>query len=111
MSVSSVDSLGGVERVELLMTSRPCNECLTSKNRIVPGSRAAEIIRGCRANDIHFQCHKGTAAGQNVHCRGVFDTNGPSKAYRMARAFGIPIVEIDPSTIPQTPVNHKESDE
>lgn len=84
---------------ELLITSRPCDQCLTSRNRIVPGARAAEIIKNCRTADVHFQCHKGSVAGMNVHCRGVHEAVGPCLACRMATAFGMPVVEIGPETL------------
>lgn len=83
---------------ELLLASRCCNECLTTKSRIVSGERAAEIVKGCRRDDVHFQCHKGSLAGVNIHCRGVHDL-APSRAYRFAVAVGIPIKEIDPEAL------------
>lgn len=76
----------------LAIAARPCAQCLTTRNRIVPGARAAQIIRDCRATGQHFVCHKAT--GEIVHCRGVHDRFG-SKAAAFATAFGIPIVEID----------------
>lgn len=78
----------------LLLAARPCDQCLTTRNRIVPGARAAEIIRDCRARNIHFTCHKGSLLGENIHCRGVHDRY-PSLSYRFARAFDIEIVELD----------------
>ena len=85
---------------ELLLASRRCAECLTSRGRIVSGERAAELISACRRENNHFQCHKGSIAGVNLHCRGVHDLldrlDGGSKAARFARRFGIPIREIDP---------------
>lgn len=80
---------------ELLLASRCCGQCLTTRNRIVDGARAAQIIRDCRAEGTHFQCHKGSLAGLNVHCRGVHDRFG-SQAARFAQRFGIPVREVDP---------------
>jgi hypothetical protein len=76
---------------QLNLAAHPCSECLTTRNRIVSGSRAAQIVRDCRATDKHFICHK-SADGELVHCRGVHNIN-ESLAYRVAKAFGIPIVE------------------
>jgi hypothetical protein len=84
----------------LLICSRPCDQCLTTKNRIVSGERAAEIIRQCRDVDVHFQCHKGSIAGINLHCRGVHDAIGPARSYRFAQVYGVEIMEIDPNDIP-----------
>lgn len=78
---------------ELLLASHPCGQCLTTKNRIVPGKRAAQIVRDCRQTGNHFICHK-SAAGEIVHCRGVHDRFG-SNAHRFAVAVGIPIRHID----------------
>jgi len=80
---------------ELLLAARCCGQCLTTRNRIVPGERAAQLVAGCRRDDVHFQCHKGTIAGLNIHCRGVHEVMGGDRAYRMAVALGIPIREID----------------
>ncbi len=84
--------------VELLLASRRCAECLTTRNRIVSGERAAEIVRSCRSEGKHFICHKGSAADLIVHCRGVHEIAG-SKAHRFATQFGIPIREVDPDAL------------
>lgn len=86
---------------ELLLASRRCAECLTTRNRIVSGERAAELVRDCRTRDVHFQCHKGSIAGLNLHCRGVHDIMGGDRAYRFARACGIPIREVNPEELGQ----------
>lgn len=79
---------------ELLLASHPCGQCLTTRNRIVSGERAAELVRECRASGHHFVCHKGSIAGLNVHCRGVHN-RFPSRAHQLAVALGIPIVEVN----------------
>jgi hypothetical protein len=55
------------EPPHLLLALKPCSECLVTTRRIVPGSRAAEIISGVRREDCHFQCHKGSLRGLNLH--------------------------------------------
>lgn len=81
------------------MASRRCAQCLTTRNRIVSGERAAELVRDCRTNDQHFVCHKGSIAGLNVHCRGVHDITGGDRAYRFAVAVGIPVREVNPEEL------------
>jgi hypothetical protein len=83
---------------ELLLASRRCDQCLATRNRIVSGERAAELIRQCKADGNHFQCHKGSIAGINLHCRGVHDAIG-SRAHDFAVRFGIPVREIDPEEL------------
>lgn len=83
---------------ELLLAKHRCGQCLTTRNRIVSGERAAEIVRECRRKDNHFVCHKGQGAGLIVHCRGVHEI-AASRASRMAAAFGIPVREIDTDEI------------
>lgn len=87
----------------LLLSARPCGECLTTRNRVVSGERAAEIVRGCRRTGKHFQCHKGSIAGLNVHCRGVHDLLvrqwGGSTAYQIATRFGIEVREVNPDAL------------
>lgn len=77
--------------------SRKCDQCLMTKDRIVPGERAAEILTECRAEDINFLCHLGTTAGQEIACRGHYDT-GVGRLGRMASHFN-GVVEIDPDTL------------
>lgn len=89
---------GRLFMTELLIMSRRCSEYLTTRNRIVSGERAAELIRDCRNRDVHFQCHKGSINGLNVHCRGVHEI-APDRAYRMAVAWKIPIREINPDEL------------
>ncbi len=82
----------------LLLAAHPCAECLTTRNRIVSGERAASIIRECKAEGTHFVCHKGSERDQIVHCRGVHDRIG-SSAHRLALALGIEIREVDPDKL------------
>jgi hypothetical protein len=84
---------------ELVLASHRCGECLTTRQRIVPGSRAADIIRDCRTSRNHFFCHKGDLAGVKVHCRGVHEILGGSRAHDFAKGFGIPIREVDPDNL------------
>jgi hypothetical protein len=82
----------------LHLASRCCSECLMGPKRVVSGERAAEIVAEVRARDVHFQCHKGSIAGMNLHCRGVHD-RWPSRSARFAQQFGIEIVEVDPDAL------------
>lgn len=79
---------------ELILAARPCSQCLTTKRRIVSGERAAEIVRGCKRDGTHFICHK-ARPGEIVHCRGVHNALGGSRAHAFAEHFGIPIIERD----------------
>lgn len=87
------------DRPELVLASKRCSECLTTRNRIVPGRRAAEIVRGCRDEHNHFFCHKGDISGVRIHCRGVHDIVGGSRTHDFAQAYGIPIREVDPDDV------------
>ncbi len=81
-----------------LMSER-CGECLTSKNRIVPGARAAQLISGCTEQQVKFICHKASAAGRNIACAGVHEVIGGCQAFQLAERMGIEIVEINPNTL------------
>jgi hypothetical protein len=61
-----------------------CNQCLFSENRIVSKTRMAQIVRDCRRNDTFFQCHKHTIAGNDVMCRGYYETQPPRQMQRIA---------------------------
>ena len=77
----------------LLLSARPCDQCLTTRNRVVSGHRAAEIVRDCRRTGNHFFCHKHPCG--LVHCAGVHALH-QSTAYRLALALGIPVVLTEP---------------
>jgi hypothetical protein len=99
-SVPRVEAAAGAEAVKppvLLLAARRCDQCLTTRTRIVEGARAAQIVRDCRREDRHFVCHKGSAAGLIVHCRGVHELlRGGGRAHRFAKAAGIEVREVDP---------------
>lgn len=86
----------------LLLAAKRCGQCLTTRNRIVSGERAAEIVRDCRRRGVHFRCHKGQAAGLIVHCRGVHEI-AESTAYQFAARLGIEIREVDPDNLEEEP--------
>jgi hypothetical protein len=51
-----------------------CDQCLFSRNRIVPRERAAEIVKECKRKKSHFICHKATIDGnEDIMCRGYYD--------------------------------------
>jgi len=54
----------------------PCQNCLLSKDRIVPAKRAKEIIEGCKQGQSHFICHKSSMNDGQVCCRTFFDKFG-----------------------------------
>ncbi len=83
---------------ELLLAAHPCTQCLTTRRRVVSGPRAAEIVRECRAENKHFFCHKGSMAGEQVHCAGV-NRIVPGRAYDFAVAHGIPVRLVDPDAL------------
>lgn len=76
--------------------SRECDQCLVSKNRIVSGARAAQIITGCRLKGVHFVCHK-SPAGRSIACRGVHEMQ-IGQMSRIAERLGA-VVSIDPVTL------------
>jgi hypothetical protein len=50
-----------------------CKQCLFSKDKIVSDDRKAEILKDCKENNNHFQCHKATIKGVNATCRAFYD--------------------------------------
>lgn len=53
-----------------------CKNCLLSKDRIVPSSRAAEIIKSCVEEQTHFICHKASMNEEDVCCRKFYEEFG-----------------------------------
>jgi len=63
-----------------------CQNCLLSKDRIVPPKRAKAIIQSCAQDQTHFVCHKSSMAGGNTCCKAFFDNFGDvAKNIRMAK--------------------------
>ena len=78
--------------------ARPCDECLMTKNRIVSAARARQIVAETRRKDCHFVCHKASAVGREIACRGHYDaTNGGQLARIMRRLGGI--TEVEPASL------------
>lgn len=64
-----------------------CDQCLMTEGRIVPGERAAQIIKDCKKEGTHFVCHKASlAGGLNVCCRGFYD-QVPTTVIQLAQAL------------------------
>lgn len=49
-----------------------CGQCLFSKNKIVSDDRKAEILKDCKENNNHFECHKATIAGKKATCHAFY---------------------------------------
>jgi hypothetical protein len=64
--------------------TKPCNQCLFSKNKIVSDEVKAEIVADCLKTDKPFVCHK----TNGIICKG-FDLRYQSQAQRMAKRLGI----------------------
>ena len=74
---------------------QPCKNCLLSKDRIVSGKRAKEIIKGCVQERTHFICHKASMNSEDVCCKTFFDTLGHvSKNIQFAKWLGV-VKEVD----------------
>lgn len=56
------------------VTEERCNECLFSKNKIVKNARRKEVITDCLRDGSHFICHKASIAGEDICCKGFYET-------------------------------------
>jgi hypothetical protein len=73
--------------------SRACDQCLFSKERIVSGERAAEVIRKTRERNCHFICHKSDDTACHEHHK-----LGIGQMSRIAERMGF-VTWIDPETM------------
>ncbi len=64
-----------------------CNQCLFSKNAVVSNRRKKDILNGCRKNDSYFICHKATIEGEDICCKGFYDTQ-TSNLIRIMQRLG-----------------------
>lgn len=79
------------------LMARPCDQCLTTRQRIVSGTRAAQIMRDTRRMDCAFVCHK-SPNGRKIACRGHHDATGGGQMARIADRLRM-VIEIDPATL------------
>jgi len=50
-----------------------CNQCLFTKNKIVSDAHKDNILKDCKENNNHFECHKATIKGVKGTCRAFYD--------------------------------------
>lgn len=76
-----------------------CDECLFSPGKIVSDERRCEVLETCQRTDAHFICHKASIRGEDVCCRGFYDTN-PAATNLMRGAMrlrAVKFVAVEPS--------------
>jgi hypothetical protein len=67
-----------------------CQNCLFTKNRIVSGKVAGQIIKDCVKQQTHFVCHKATLQGKDIVCANFYSQMAEySQPIRMAERLGI----------------------
>jgi hypothetical protein len=74
--------------------SERCDQCLFSPDKIVTNKRRAEILRDCKRRDCHFICHKASMNGEDVCCRGFYETQTSNLIRIMGRLNGIEFVPL-----------------
>jgi hypothetical protein len=75
----------------------PCDQCLFSKDRIVPKERVKQIIEECNKKGNFFVCHKSSIARTgNVCCRAFYDTQD-TQTLQVAKRLNLTRF-VDPST-------------
>lgn len=65
-----------------------CTKCLFTKDRVVSKERMADILAECARNNTHFICHEASIAGEEVCCRGFYDTQ-TSNLMRIAQRLNM----------------------
>lgn len=67
-----------------------CSQCLFSKNKIVSEQRKTQILKEIKKEQSFFVCHKSSAEGGQVCCRGFYEKMGDeSQMVRIAGRLGI----------------------
>jgi hypothetical protein len=66
-----------------------CEQCLLSKDRIVPGTRAADIIKECKAEGSYFVCHKSSLYGDGKTCCRAFYDQVDTQIIQIANRLGV----------------------
>lgn len=79
------------------VSSKVCDECLYSKNKIVEESTKQAVLNECRKKNRYFICHKFTLTHKAAVCRGFFNKE-PNQACQMAERLGL-VVYVDPPDV------------
>lgn len=80
---------------------KKCDQCLFTDKRVVSAARMKQILQECARTDTHFTCHKGSAVGKDLCCRGFYDSGLGSNGIRVSQRMGwirfvpIPTLEQD----------------
>lgn len=72
----------------LKVMQKQCDQCLFSKNKIVSDEAKAKTLKQCQQEDSYFVCHKASIKGEDVACRGYYDT-GANTFCRLATHFNM----------------------
>ena len=85
--------------MELKVYRTCCQNCLLSKDRIVPPKMAKSIIKECIKEQNYFICHKASINDEQIVCRKFYNIFGHfSQMIRIAQRLGlIKIVEQEDS--------------
>jgi hypothetical protein len=98
--VAAVNSRDAFDpEVGFKVAKKRCDECLYSKNKVVPDERRVEILEGCRKTNTYFLCHKATIARHGVVCRGFYDEQ-TNTACRLAGMWNLTVF-VDPESPPK----------
>ena len=65
-----------------------CGQCLFGKDKIVSSERKRDILSDCRQGDSHFICHKASIKGEDICCKGFYDTQ-TSNMMRISQRMGM----------------------
>ena len=65
-----------------------CGQCLFSADKIVSNQRRKSILNDCRKEDNHFICHKATIEGDDICCKGFYDSQ-TSNMMRISQRMGM----------------------
>jgi hypothetical protein len=86
----------------LKVCEKKCDECLFTKNRIVSEARMRALLADCAKRDTHFICHKATINGEEVCCRGFYETR-TSNLMRIAQRLNwVQLVPVPDDQVAET---------
>lgn len=74
--------------VGFLVYEERCEQCLFSPNKIVDDKRRKEVLADCAKKDTYFICHKASMKGEDVCCKGFYETQD-TRTTRMAKWLGV----------------------
>lgn len=71
-----------------------CKNCLLGPDALVSPAQVKAHLQKCARDDSHFICHRASMKGEDICCRGFYDTRTTNLIRVMGRLGAIEFVDL-----------------